>query len=268
MARVHPLQNLYFNFLVDRTTPERLRTQYEMDYWKTARFGALHHLALTYSTSLCLAREGHERQLLSEAQRKRTSHCLGRRVDFTVDARAPLRKYFVPKVWVRKVYDNTIVSVYSLNPGAFDDSHVDLHLDRFRETHRSLTQGAPAARAHYDMYFDTARGALTYARAPCVDADLRARFFLHVVPVDADDLPDHRVRYGFDDLDFDPREQALFDGKCLVTVRLPEYAVDHIRTGQFNSAEQLWNETITPGRAMTRAGSRRRSSATGDPRRR
>lgn len=31
MVRIHPHQNVYFNFLVDRTTPEQLRTEYEMD---------------------------------------------------------------------------------------------------------------------------------------------------------------------------------------------------------------------------------------------
>lgn len=31
MVRIHPHQNAYFNFLVDRTTPEQLRTEYEMD---------------------------------------------------------------------------------------------------------------------------------------------------------------------------------------------------------------------------------------------
>ena len=98
------------------------------------------------------------------------------------------------------------------------------------------------------------------------------RFFLRVVPVDPDDLPDHRVRYGFDNLDFNLPAQVLFDGKCLAAVRLPEYAVDHVRHGQIERKNDgwttLWEGTITPGRAPTRAGSRRRSSATGGPRRR
>ena len=33
MAQIHPHQYLYFNFLADRKTPERLRTRYVMDYW-------------------------------------------------------------------------------------------------------------------------------------------------------------------------------------------------------------------------------------------
>ena len=260
MARIHPLQHVYFNFLVDRTTPEHLRTQYEMDYWRTAHLGALRHLARTRpSTSLCLtggARDNH--QLLSEAQRKRirgrntVAHrrwCRGRRADFAVRATMPSLEVHAPEVWTRKAYGNTMVSVYGLDPALLDDFH--LHVGRIRETHRSLTQGAPAARAHYDVYFDAARGALTYARAPCARADMAARFFLHVVPVNAGDLPDHRVRDGHDNLDFNLPAQALFDGKCLAAVRLPEYAVDHVRTGQTERQDgvwtALWEETIRFG---------------------
>ena len=252
MARIHPLQHVYFNFLVDRTTPERLRTQYEMDYWRTARLGALRHLARIHpSTSLCPGGGAHSNHhLLSEAQRKRLRFrfidsdrqaCRGRSDFVFGDERGidPPETY-APRVWTRKVYGNTIASWYGLDPALLDESRVDLHLARFRETYRSLTQGAPAARARYDVRFDAARGALTYARAPCAAADSRARFFLHVVPVDADDLPDDRVRDGFDNLDFHLPERALFDGKCLVTMRLPGHAVDHVRTGQTEKKGDVW----------------------------
>jgi len=254
MARMHPLQNLYFNFLVDRTTPEHLRTQYEMDYWRIANLGGLRHLAQAYpSTGLCVAGARQHQLLLPEAQRitVANSHqpaCRGRfdfvfRRAYQTGGIHPPETH-APEVWTRKVYGNTIAGLYGLNPALLDDFHVD----RFRETYRSLTQGAPAARARYDVRFDAARGALTYARAPCVPADLAARFFLHVVPVDADDLPENHVRYGFDNLDFHLPERALFDGKCLVTMRLPEYAVDHVRTGQTEKNGDvwtaLWEETL------------------------
>ena len=73
----------------------------------------------------------------------------------------------------------------------------------------------------------------------------------HVVPVDADDLPDDQVRHGFDNRDFNLPELALVDGKCLVTIHLPEYAVDHVRTGQTERNGDvwtaLWEETIRIG---------------------
>jgi hypothetical protein len=36
MIRNHPLQFIHFNLLVDRKTPEHLRSQYELDYWGVA----------------------------------------------------------------------------------------------------------------------------------------------------------------------------------------------------------------------------------------
>ena len=250
MARIHPLQNVYFNVLVDRTTPEHLRTRYAMNYWEMTRFGGLHHLARAWpSTRLCVTGRARDHQLLSEALRKRIRFRRRGRSDFVFAGAwsGPLETH-APAVWTRKAYGNTIAGLYGLNPALLDDFHVD----RFRETHRSLTQGAPAARARYDVRFDAARGALTYARAPCVPADVDSvRFFLHVVPVDPDDLPDDHVRHGFDNLDFNLPAQALFDGKCLVTIRLPEYAVDHVRTGQTERKDgvwtALWEKTIHPG---------------------
>ena len=255
MARIHPHQNVYFNFLVDRTTPEHLRKQYDVNYWGTTGLGALRHLAQTWpSTSLCVIGARGHRRLLPEMQKKRIPSgrvCRGRHADFVVAAHrrhARTPETYAPEVRVRKAYGNTIASVYGVNPALLDDSRARLHLGRFRETYRSLTQGAPAARSHYDVYFAAGRSALAYVRAPCAPADSLARFFLHVVPVDADDLPDDQVRYGFDHLDFDLPDQALFDGKCLVTMRLPEYAVDHVRTGQTERKGDvwtaLWEETI------------------------
>ena len=249
MARIHPLQHVYFNFLVDRTTPEHLRAQYEIGHRKTASLGMLRHLARAYSSpSLCV--DGQPRallrpsdQLLPETQRKRIHLrfvCRGR-ADFVAEkfygsAGTDPPETHAPAVWTSKAYGATLVRLYGLNPALLDD----FHLGRSRETYRSLTQGAPAARAYYDVRFDAARGVLTYARAPCAAADARARFFLHVVPADADDLPDDQVRQGFDNRDFNLPDQALFDGKCLAAVRLPEYAVDHVRTGQTERNGDVW----------------------------
>ena len=241
MARLHPYQGVYFNFLVDRTTPEHLRTQYTMRQIQPAGLDAMRHLGRRPVDKLCVAGARMNRRLLPEAQRKRMT-CRGRRADFVIGFHGGNGVYspetHAPEVWTRKAYGSTIASVYGLNPALLRDPH--LHVDRFREKYRSLTQDAPAARARYDVYFDAARGALTYARAPCVPADLVARFFLHVVPVDADDLPGDRVRDGYENRDFNLPEQALFDGKCLAAVRLPEYAVDHVRTGQTEKNGDVW----------------------------
>ncbi len=93
--------------------------------------------------------------------------------------------------------------------------------------------GPPVARADFDVYLtDTA---LVYRKQPCGADDLAAaRFFLHVVPANPADLPDYRAQSRFDNLDsrFDHRYAAAH-GVCLAVVPLPDYALAHVRTGQY-----------------------------------
>ena len=96
----------------------------------------------------------------------------------------------------------------------------------------SATSGEPAARSVFDIHLGA--GSLIFVKAPCAHADTEAMFFLHLIPADVADLPDHRRQYGFDNLDFDfDRHGERFEGKCLATVPLPAYGISEIRTGQY-----------------------------------
>ena len=104
----------------------------------------------------------------------------------------------------------------------------------------AATSGEPAVRADFDIYINA--NTLTYVKEPCASADTEAMFFLHLYPADANDLPDHRRQYGFDNLDFDfDGRGMIFDGKCMVTADLPEYAVARIRTGRYIPVEGGYN---------------------------
>ena len=103
--------------------------------------------------------------------------------------------------------------------------------------------GEPAVRADFDIYIDD--DTLVYVREPCARADTKAMFFLHLIPDDVADLPDHLKRHGFDNLDFDfPGRGTVFDGKCIAAIALPEYDIAEIRTGQYVQVEggfdNLW----------------------------
>ena len=89
----------------------------------------------------------------------------------------------------------------------------------------------PAARSDFDVYLG--ENTLVYVREPCSPAETETMFFLHLIRAHVNDLPNHRKQYGFDDLGFNFDERiSIFDGKCLVEVPLPEYAISEIRTGQ------------------------------------
>ena len=68
-----------------------------------------------------------------------------------------------------------------------------------------------------------------------------AKFFLHVTPVDARDLPDHRKQWNFDNLDFSFKAYRIPFGKRAIAVReLPAYDIVRIHTGQFTKEDNHW----------------------------
>ena len=95
----------------------------------------------------------------------------------------------------------------------------------------SLVSGEPTARGEFDLYL---RGnALTYLKEPCTGEDTTGRFALHLNTPDKFDLPAERRQYGFDNLDFNFGDYGTrFEGKCLITVPLPDYQITEIRTGR------------------------------------
>ena len=103
-----------------------------------------------------------------------------------------------------------------------------------------LGDNQPAIRSDWDVYL--VRNRLIYEKEQCTSEDTAPMFFLYLVPVDAADLPSHRSRYGFDNLDFVFRNHGLVErGVCIARRELPDYAVATIRTGQFTGEDQIWN---------------------------
>ena len=97
----------------------------------------------------------------------------------------------------------------------------------------------PLTSSVYDVHL--AGRALTYLRDGCTDEEATARFFLHIVPEDEGDLPEHRREYGFDNLDFTLATRgARLDGNCVAVARLPDYPIATVRTGQYDGAGALW----------------------------
>ena len=114
--------------------------------------------------------------------------------------------------------------------------------------YEALVSGEPAIRSDFDVYLS--ENTLTYVKEPCARADTEAKFFLHLYPADANDLPIRRRQYGFDNLDFDfDRRGLIFDGKCMARIPLPEYAIARIGAGQYvrvgGGFNHLWEGKIS-----------------------
>ena len=104
--------------------------------------------------------------------------------------------------------------------------------------------GPVAIGARFNVHID--QNALTYIKSSCSEADTTEKFFLHIRPQSEDDLPKHRRRYGYDNLDFQFNRRGFkIAEKCVARIRLPEYPIVRITTGQWEAGKgKTWKGEI------------------------
>ena len=249
MAWLHPHQQIYFNLLVDRHSSGGLAQWYHLEYWLTSHRQALEHLRVRRPDAM-LHVYGHNlranRRILPAPDRRHILIAPGREADYYIGNTLRMRRRQIPSgpvIYRREAYGSPYLLIVAPrlvwgggpSPGA----------EAYRAAHRSLVAASkPAARAHFDVYLED--GALHYVKEDCNLADAEARFFLHLFPAQAKDLPLHRRKNQFDNRDFEfGWRGAHFDGKCMTQEPLPGYPVARIRTGQFVRGEgQLWKAEI------------------------
>ena len=102
--------------------------------------------------------------------------------------------------------------------------------------------GTPAIRSDWDVHL--VGNSLIYVKEPCIREAAEPTFFLHLDPVDRNDLPIHRKQYSFDNLDFAFEDQDHFPSSseevCVAMRELPDYGIAAIRTGQFTGEDRIW----------------------------
>ena len=119
--------------------------------------------------------------------------------------------------------------------------------------------GEPIIRSFYEVYLhqeqagkslgEPNRIRLLYFRPGCSQDDYGTRFFLHVLPDSAEDLPDHRKEAGYEELDFSQEDFGGRNGRdCFAVFDLPEYDILEIRTGQITGENSnSWQGSFTLG---------------------
>ena len=112
-------------------------------------------------------------------------------------------------------------------------------------------EGRRAAAAHRARYDVTIAGnQAMYTKNPCAPDNTVHPFFLHIYPIDRNDLPNPGQQGGFENIDFVFAEYgSLSDGKCTVVLELPEYGINSVRTGQFVlGGAEIWEVTLSRNR--------------------
>lgn len=123
---------------------------------------------------------------------------------------------------------------------------------------RNLSDMILLIRSNLEVYLDRNENRLVYVKDQCRSArtfstqssQLPAEplIFLHLIPADVDDLPDHRKRYQFDNLDFrfDDYRIDIQPGELCISVRkLPAYDIVGIRSGEYTDEGRLWGADVS-----------------------
>ena len=250
IVRLHPQQQAWFNLLADRETPEYLRTQYVIDYWGHPYRELLEHLLERWPDREIRVLDRHQhrinRAILPEAERRRVV-LVRDDPDFRLTAfpEANFDDWIgagtsSPRlVWARKAYGYTVAAVVAPEDRPPDP---EAWLARFG----ALAASAPALRSRFHVHLEGRT--LHYLRDDCAASDADARFFLHVTPLDADDLPEERRASGFANLDFAFADRGLrYGGRCMASAPLPDYGVARVATGQFEDGARLWEGEFAVG---------------------
>ena len=246
MVRIHPYQQAYFNFLVDRETPGLLGDQYPLEYWGTSYLDGLRWLTETYPDShihVSGSYIGHYRRnrafLPESARQKIVLKGEGETIgDFYItnhfeDSYAHRSEVaiFAPIVHRREVYNNAVLSVAALDLSAADDTTADA----YRQIYRDAVTGSPVVSGSgFDLYHNEPERTLTYVNESCEPKDVSNRFVLSLIPFDANNLPVYVKQKGGNQhtLYFEFGEKGVkFDGKCLMVFQLPEYPIFQISMG-------------------------------------
>ena len=146
-----------------------------------------------------------------------------------------LPDYDVASISVEQLTDEGIWNLRFFGPEHVVDSDLSRRVDQ------AMVSREPIISSDFDVYFTDDRY-LVYVREPCHNSSsIVEDFFVHIIPVDLENLPEHRAQYEFDNLDFNFFDRVSKDGeKCAAMIKLPDYDIANIRTGQYNDEGPIW----------------------------
>ena len=228
MTQLHPLQYVYFNFLVDRTTPEHLQARYVMDHWRLAYRAALVALLERHpgETLVVRAAPRHSKTLPPAARQRLQFADSGRNADYELTLFDPSRPDLAFNSVYRRFYHNTLIAVRPLDAALMTPAAVAA----YQEIYRQARAGEPIIHADYAVYRNDQR--LTFIRENCPADSPEAWLGVKVFPHDPETYPGFRgnrpyVAYG--------NYGIRLGDTCLAILQLPDYAQGDLILIQRNS---------------------------------
>ncbi len=219
LIQLHPGQYDYFNFLVDRTTPERLGTQYQLDYWGLAYREGLDYLRESHPGETLTVRGPRSQvAILPAADRQLLPPAAGQNADYELRPQPdPGQPDFAFNLeYLRRLYNNTLMAVRPLNAARMTAAA----RAAYREIYRQALAGEPIIRADYQVYRNGNR--LTFVKENCSPEEPDAWFGARLFPHSLETLPPSQWRRG-SYVPFGSHGVRLGQ-LCLAIIQLPDYA--------------------------------------------
>ena len=249
MALIHPNQQLFFNFSVDRAAPDYLRTQYMMDYWRHPGLQALEWVLdnidplLDETPGITGKHNRHwdgwdirpeNMRFLPDAARARIEK-IKRSDQVRILQWSSTWALSARSLHRAQVYGNTIFTIE--------------RKDDLRAVYDATREREPDIAAAFDVY--ELDGAVALVMEPCAPAFIEQMVAtLRVTPADPGDLPPGREGKREDLRGFSfAGYGAFFGGKCVASLPLPDYPIAEFRLAW--SPEPLPREAVRD--AMRRA---------------
>ena len=248
MAQIHPLQHIYFNFLVDRTTPERLRTQYEMDRWRLARRAAVDYLRQSHpGEALSLRADPWAMKILPPAARRQVQITSGgRNADYELTLPEPSRPDLAFNSRYGRFYNNTLVVLRPLDSARMTPAAIAA----YQEIYRQALAAAPIIRADYNVYRQGQR--LVFVKENCPRDGRDAWFDAKLFPDDPELLPPQsRASQSYAAF---ANNRVRLDNLCLAVIQLPADAAGDLilrqrQVGNYGPAgAPVWEELYSLSR--------------------
>ena len=156
-----------------------------------------------------------------------------------VGALTPLSVFLTSTNQSYTIYEHTERTLLTHKPQRHDAQRIMttvpglLQVFLRESSQKGLTVGDPIIRSKYNIYLQPSDNALIYLNRNCIpDSEKNTRFFLHIFPINSDDLPIARQETGYD------IKEARWDfytqrtNGCIAIFSLPDYDIDRIVAGQ------------------------------------
>jgi len=250
MTQIHPMQDVYFNFLVDRTTPEYLRTQYQIRSPNAAAAAARDYLRKRHPGETLAVRG-----VWADEPGFREGFVEGDYAMFHIEQGNDPDLAF-NSLPVGRPYNNTLFAVKPLNDSRMTADAVAT----YRELYRQTVAGTPIIRAAYDVYLQGRT--LTFIRDNCPAGDMERRVFVQVL------LPEPAPERVWEPNPTLRSHGVRWDNTCLAVLQLPDDTPHDLIIGQDWSRGDPWEELYSraqPGLRERIAAARRASPRPAPP---